>query len=405
MCKLKNIGVVDQLVNIIADGVAIGKKVIEEAYETAVCIAEIKTCGEEHGQPCVCGALVQCTSAIDKSEAVHMIKYIKGNAVKVAEIEQLDECDIYLEKPFSGCMLSNKNKCILSYEDNMIEGDVWQDIDTGVKQGPTGRTLNANWSYMICNHGPGVIYFKDSGQKLKIYVNKAYENMCGDIQVQYVTAQQLEAINWHNVTPELVDDLNRVLEKYEITTIERIRHFLAQCMKESERGKGLREGDYKAWANQDEYEAAYNKKAYGYKYRGAGYLQLTWDYSYLAFATYMIKQECTDLDIEWFSYSDHNTGFQEMYNEAVKKAEDAGYDVERYKKIVTEGADYVGIEFPWESAGFDWYAKGCNTVVDQLQPNNTDEVDEISEIINPGASDESLEERRNNYNELTSIIQ
>lgn len=58
-----------------------------------------------------------------------------------------------------------------------------------------------------------------------------------------------------------------------------------------------------------------------------------------------------------------------------------------------------------ETAGFDWYAKGWNTVVDELQPNNTNEVDKISEIINPGGSNASYEERSNNYNELISIIQ
>lgn len=29
-----------------------------------------------------------------------MKKYIKGKAVKIVEIEQLDECDIFLEKVF-----------------------------------------------------------------------------------------------------------------------------------------------------------------------------------------------------------------------------------------------------------------------------------------------------------------
>lgn len=380
-------------------------KCADQSFSKDDCIASIKSCEEDKGQPCVCGALVQCTSALDSSETVHMIKSIRGNAVKVAEIEQLDECDIMRDKEFSGCKYSPNQKCILSYGDNIIEGNVWQDTDTGVKQGPTGGTLNANWSYMICNHGPGIIYFKDSGQETKSRINKIHEDIIKDIQVQYITAQQLEAINWYGVTPELVNDLNRVLIKYEITTTERIRHFLAQCMKESGRGKSLREGDYRAWANQGEYEAAYNATAYGYKYRGAGYLQLTWDYEYLAFATYMIKQECTDLDVEWFSYKNHGSGFQERYDKAVKKAEDAGYNVDKYKKIVTEGADYVGVEFPWESAGFDWYAKGCNAIVDELQPNDLNGVNEITKIINKHTSQESYKERRENYNELINVIQ
>ena len=106
MCDFEKINDLNVLIKTIADGANIAKKYIKDTCETTACIAAVKTCEEERGQPCVCGALVQCTSASDKSEAVHMIKYIKGNAVKVAEIEQLDECDIFLEKTFSGCMCS-----------------------------------------------------------------------------------------------------------------------------------------------------------------------------------------------------------------------------------------------------------------------------------------------------------
>ena len=45
----------------------------------------------------------------------------------------------------------------------------------------------------------------------------------------YVTAEQLLAIGWTGVSASMVDDLNRVLERYGITNINSIRHFLAQC--------------------------------------------------------------------------------------------------------------------------------------------------------------------------------
>lgn len=203
MYDSEKIQAVIEQINNIADSMNFDKKVAEDAFEAVNCVATVavKTCEEENGQPCVCGALVQCTSAIDKSEAVHIEKRLKNNTVKVAEIEQLDECDIYLEKTFSGCMFSYKNKCILSYEDNMIEGDVWQDIDTGLKQGPTGGTLNANWSYMICNYGPGIIYFKDSGQDLRTKVyREAVPKMFG---FKYNWAKE------GTVTPEF---MKRVIE-------------------------------------------------------------------------------------------------------------------------------------------------------------------------------------------------
>ena len=44
---------------------------------------------------------------------------------------------------------------------------------------------------------------------------------------QYVTKENLTDLKWYNVDNDMLDDLNRVLQKYEINTPERIRHFLA----------------------------------------------------------------------------------------------------------------------------------------------------------------------------------
>jgi hypothetical protein len=99
---------------------------------------------------------------------------------------------------------------------------------------------------------------------------------------EYVTAYQLSAMGLIGVTDSMVNDLNRVLFKYEINTIERIRHFLAQVQHESGNGKTLIEqyngnSPESYFSNRDfrpEYE--HTHAGDGARYRGAGYMQLTW---------------------------------------------------------------------------------------------------------------------------------
>ncbi len=273
--------------------------------------------------------------------------------------------------------------------DNYITDDtIFSFIDD--KQGEVpGITMT---SILFCKHG-GFIYPVTSGQSM--------------VTIEaYVTMDQLNALQWHNVTPWMVAELNRILSKYDITTTERIRHFLAQCMKETNRGSCLRERGYVNWESQEAYENEMNNTTkYGYLYRGSGYIQLTWDYSYLAFATYMIKEECGIADIDWKSPANTGTGFEERYLDAVKKAEAAGMNIDAFKKIVTEGADYVAEEFAWEAAGYAWYEKDVNSVVDSLEPSNKNEADAVTEIINKYTSKKSYDNRRNYYEETTTVIE
>ncbi len=69
--------------------------------------------------------------------------------------------------------------------------------------------------------------------------------------------------------------MNFILEKYEITTTERIRHLLAQCLEETGLGRWLLERPWgKEWnpsiMTEEYYFNAY--KEYGYIYRGSGYI-------------------------------------------------------------------------------------------------------------------------------------
>ena len=73
-------------------------------------------------------------------------------------------------------------------------------------------------------------------------------------------------------------DLNVTLMSNSINTGNLISHFLAQCAYESNYGKLLTElGD----------EAYFANSRYGYKYRGAGYIHITWDYNYKDFSNAM----------------------------------------------------------------------------------------------------------------------
>ena len=66
---------------------------------------------------------------------------------------------------------------------------------------------------------------------------------------------------------------------------------------------------------------------------------MTWDYSYLAFATFMIKQESGISDIERKSPANESKGFEERY---------------------------------------DWYVKGLNSIVDDLELENKDGADAVN---------------------------
>jgi predicted chitinase len=190
----------------------------------------------------------------------------------------------------------------------------------------------------------------------------------------YVTEEQLINMNWDNVTLPMVFDLNRVLEKYDITSTEQIRHFLAQCAVETGWGKP---GDSVLEVGSDEY---FLKKDYGKKYRGAGYIHITWGYGYEAFATYLILEKYPVLKSSATYKNPSNNGKDAInteYQNAVNAAKERTLDVKIYTDIVDKGSQHIADCFAWESAGYYWDVNGVNDIID-----NGGLVDDVTRVIN-----------------------
>lgn len=320
---------------------------------------------------------------------------------------------IELKKCFGGCTSQKcaEEDCTVitdQGEAGDIEDGIWQEYDDVYRKNEKEIVSSEN-TYMICTKGGGFIHFLNAKQEL-LDIAEQFKEI--DI---YVTGNQLRLLDWKKLTMETVIDLNRVLKKYEINTVERIRHFLAQCMHESERGMWKREGEQRDWSSQEEYEAYYNqidpktgkpKYSYGYKYRGVGYIQMTHIYHYLSFAILMIKERYPELDIKWNTPAHADKGtLWDLYNLAVQKAENAGYDIEEYKKIVEEGADYVAQKYnTWEPSGYFWKAVEANEIVDGLGSENVDGVDKITDKVKKSADNESRKKRKERYKETIEVI-
>ena len=225
----------------------------KETEETEEFEKEIAECESTKGEPCTCNALVCCTSSGNKTETVHIKKREEDRNILMADIAQLNRTDIEREKEFTVCKFSPDKKCTLDV--TYIEDQEWKAYDESSSQGDGKELLNANESYMICTYGRGYLFFKDAGQVMR----SEMEEMAKDQLL--VTIEQLQNIpdGWQfrdmvsydlttsmpnyadgtrDITQDDVDELNRILWKYEINTPNRIAHFLAQCAVESQRGYG-----------------------------------------------------------------------------------------------------------------------------------------------------------------------
>ena len=173
-----------------------------------------------------------------------------------------------------------------------------------------------------------------------------------------LTKQQIAGI-WQ-CPAELIEDreiveLNQCLNDFEITTTERIRHFLSQTGHESGGGKWkveLSDG----WYLEGRTDIGNTEPGDGPKYKGAGYLQMTGRANYQRFAD--------DID-------------------------DQG---------VMQGCQYVADNYPFTSAGFWWKDNEMNALCD-TDPS----VDQVTLRVNGGYN--GLADRKDYYGRATLYIQ
>jgi putative chitinase len=139
----------------------------------------------------------------------------------------------------------------------------------------------------------------------------------------HITKQQLAAIwqcNESLITSPEIDEMNKCLDMYEITTAPRIRHFLSQTAHESGGGRYKKElASGEAYNNRSDLQ---NGPTDGPKYKGAGYIQLTGKYNYSRLAEYLNDPR------------------------------------------VMEGVDYVAETYPFTSAGYWWMDNKMNELID-----------------------------------------
>ena len=215
-------------------------------------------------------------------------------------------------------------------------------------------------------------------------------------EMTYVDSQ-LGELRWE-LTEESLEELDRVLREYGITTPEAISQFLAQGAVETAAGRYLTElGD----------EAYFNKYGYTTGTRGAGYLHLTFEYGQMAFAVWMMKREVPKLaDIKYVNPVRHDEEtVAASYYAALRRAANLGLDISEYSRIVyeegspvTTGADYIAERFAWESAGYYWQTNGIGEALSDTP--GTGNTDEVSQLVGGG----NWESRREAYEAYYPVL-
>ena len=177
------------------------------------------------------------------------------------------------------------------------------------------------------------------------------------VSKQHVTKEQLAEIwecNTSLITSAEIDEMNACLERYEITTPQRISHFLSQTAHESGGGRYKKEiASGQAYEFRE--DLGNDEVGDGPKYKGAGYIQLTGKYNYLRLSQYLNDPR------------------------------------------VMEGVDYVAQNYPFTSAGYWWMDNDMNELID-----NGADVLAVTRRVNGGTN--GLGDRQHYYDICLRVI-
>ncbi len=233
---------------------------------------------------------------------------------------------------------------------------------------PTGEDSLTTLSFLICSMG-GLIEPKDSGQGQtdapgeadtckKMQEKAGRGSMYGSIEDEEAFLKQvLLDMGWKEkyLTDKNIRDLREAIHRFNITTEDRLAHFLAQISVESGYGKWKKELGGEAyftrlyWDKQKKAKELGNEsKEDAIRYSGGGYIQVTGKNNYQKFSDYMESQGEGD------------------------------------PSIMEKGKDCVGEDYPWTAAGHWWESNGMNESVDDGAS-----VLDVSRKVNIGPNDKS----------------
>lgn len=198
---------------------------------------------------------------------------------------------------------------------------------------------------------------EDDAGWIEYYRDSATDDGTVQLGSQYVSKEQLAAI-W-KCDPNLIanyeiDELNLCLAKYEITTPQRIRHFLSQTAHESGGGRYKKELASGA-AYEFREDLGNDEVGDGQKYKGSGYLQTTGKYNYLRLSNYLNDPQ------------------------------------------VMNGVDYVAENYPFTAAGFWWQDNDMNELID-----NGADVLAVTRRVNGGTN--GLADRQQYHDTCMEVI-
>jgi putative chitinase len=211
--------------------------------------------------------------------------------------------------------------------------------------------------YFVENNTSHIKAFEYLQSKTSPEVQKEFEKLFRTRPSSLVTKKQLAHI-WkcseHLIRDIEISELNNCLQKFEITTPSRIKHFLSQISHESGGGR-YKEEIADGSAYEGRVDLGNTQVGDGRKYKGAGYIQLTGRRNYQRFSDYI---------------KDPN---------------------------VMNGYKYVALYYPMMSAGFWWFNANLNQLCDK---NPT--VREVTKIVNGGYN--GLADRELYYRRCSEVI-